>query len=166
MRWWSAALARPTYLCGEAKDDWIPLWPRTLYAERHTELQLGRRVRAIDTAARTVSLDDGSARSFGALLIATGADPVRLPIPGANSVQVLYLRTYADSRAIVERARTARRVVVAGASFIGLEVSAALRARNIDVEVVAPDQLPLDRIMGADVGRLIKSVHEAHGVRF
>jgi len=154
------------YLSGEAKDDWIPLWPRTLYAERHIDLQLGRRVTAIDTAARTVSLDDGSARSFGALLLATGADPIRLPIPGADSAQVLYLRTYADSRAIVERARTARRVVVAGASFIGLEVSAALRARNIDVEVVAPDQLPLDRIMGADVGRLIKSVHEAHGVRF
>jgi len=154
------------YLSGEAKDDWIPLWPRTLYAERHIDLQLGRRVTAIDTAARTVSIDDGSARSFGALLIATGADPVRLPIPGADSAEVLYLRTYADSRAIVERARTARRVVVAGASFIGLEVSAALRARNIEVEVVAPDQLPLDRIMGADVGRLIKSVHEAHGVRF
>ena len=154
------------YLSGDAKDDWIPLWPETLYAERRIDLQLGRRVATIDTKARTVSLEDGSTQSFGALLIATGADPVRLPIPGADSSQVLYLRTYADSRAIVERARSATRVVVVGASFIGLEVSAALRARNIEVDVVAPDQLPLERVMGPEVGQLIKSLHEAHGVRF
>lgn len=154
------------YLSGEAKDDWIPLWPEKRYAERRIDLRLKRRVTAIDTKARTVSLDDGSTHDFGALLIATGADPVRLTIPGADSSQVLYLRTYADSRAIVERARTAARVVVAGASFIGLEVAAALRARNIEVDVVAPDHLPLERVMGTDVGQLIKTLHESHGVRF
>jgi NADPH-dependent 2,4-dienoyl-CoA reductase/sulfur reductase-like enzyme/nitrite reductase/ring-hydroxylating ferredoxin subunit len=154
------------YLAGEAQDDWIPLWPSEVYSDRHIDLVLQRRVTSIDPGARAVSLDDGSRRDFGALLIATGADPVRLPIPGANSAQVLYLRSYADARAIVERARTAKHVVVVGASFIGLEVSASLRARGISVDVVARDTVPLGRVMGMEVGRLVQSLHEAQGVRF
>src|SRR5438874_3238227 len=101
------------YLAGEAQDDWIPLWPPEFYAERGIELVLGKRVSAIDTAGRTVQLEDGSQRAFASLLLATGADPVRPPIPGATGEQVMYLRSFRDSRAIVERARTARHVVVA-----------------------------------------------------
>jgi len=115
---------------------------------------------------RAVQLDDGSRHEFGALLIATGADPVRPPIPGAESQQVLYLRSFADSRAIVERASSAKHVVVVGASFIGLEGAASLRARGIAVDVVAPEQQPLERVMGADVGRFVRGLHEAHGVEF
>ena len=154
------------YLAGEAKDDWIPMWPSEVYAERRIEVLLRTRVSSIDPAGRTVLLENGSRRDFGALLIATGADPVRLPIPGADSAQVLYLRSFADSRAIVERARTAKHAVVVGASFIGLEVSAALRTRGIAVDVVAPEHVPLERVMGADVGRFVQSIHESHGVTF
>src|SRR5262249_50090645 len=88
------------YLAGEAQDDWIPLWPPEFYVDRHIELVLSRRVSAIDAVKRIVHLEDGTERSFGALLLATGADPVRLPIPGATGAQVLYLRSFADSRAI------------------------------------------------------------------
>jgi NADPH-dependent 2,4-dienoyl-CoA reductase/sulfur reductase-like enzyme/nitrite reductase/ring-hydroxylating ferredoxin subunit len=154
------------YLAGEAQDDWIPLWPADLYADRRVDLVLESRAASIDTTARTVLLDDGSRREFGALLIATGADPVRLPIPGADSSQVLYLRTFADSRAIVERAQTAKHVVVVGASFIGLEVAASLRTRGVAVDVVAPEQRPLERVMGAEVGRFVQALHETHGVVF
>jgi len=154
------------YLAGEAQDDWMPLWPPDLYAERRVDLRLGARVLSIDPVARTVALEDGSRREFGALLLATGADPVRLPIPGADSPQVLYLRSFADSRAIVERARKATHVVVVGASFIGLEVAASLRARGVAVDVVAPERVPLERVMGAEVGRFVQSVHEAQGVVF
>jgi len=154
------------YLAGKAQDDWMPLWSAEQYADQRVELVTGRRVTGLDAKARTVTLDDGSTRSFGALLIATGADPVRLSFPGADSSQVLYLRTYADARAIVERANTAKHVVVAGASFIGLEVAASLRMRNIDVDVVAPDKVPMERVLGADVGRFVQSLHEAKGVRF
>jgi NADPH-dependent 2,4-dienoyl-CoA reductase/sulfur reductase-like enzyme/nitrite reductase/ring-hydroxylating ferredoxin subunit len=154
------------YLAGEAQEDWIPLWPREAYAERQIELLLGRRVSSIDPRSRTVGLDDGSLRGFGALLIATGADPVHLPIPGADSPGVRYLRSYADSRAIVDRARGAKRAVVAGASFIGLEVSASLRARGVAVEVVAPERAPLERVVGTEVGRFVQSLHEAQGVVF
>src|SRR5262249_33078878 len=100
------------------------------------------------------------------LLIATGADPVHLPLPGAEGSQVRYLRSFGDSRRIVEKAQTAKHVVVVGASFIGLEVSASLRARGIAVDVVAPDTVPLERVMGREVGRFIQTLHEAQGVVF
>jgi NADPH-dependent 2,4-dienoyl-CoA reductase/sulfur reductase-like enzyme len=142
------------------------MWPPELYAERRVELLLGSRVSAIDPAGRTVSLENGARREYGALLLATGADPVRLEIPGNNADRILYLRTFADSRAIVERAGGAKRVVVVGASFIGLEVSASLRNSGIDVDVVAPDSVPLERVMGVELGRFVQRLHEAHGVTF
>jgi NADPH-dependent 2,4-dienoyl-CoA reductase/sulfur reductase-like enzyme/nitrite reductase/ring-hydroxylating ferredoxin subunit len=154
------------FLAGEAQDDWIPLWPDDFYAERRIELVLGRGVVAIDPARRTVRLDDNSERAYGALLLATGADPVRLPIPGASDDRVMYLRSFADSRAIVQRAASARRVVVVGGSFIGLEVAASLRARGIAVDVVARDRAPLERVMGAEVGRFVRALHEKQGVTF
>jgi NADPH-dependent 2,4-dienoyl-CoA reductase/sulfur reductase-like enzyme/nitrite reductase/ring-hydroxylating ferredoxin subunit len=154
------------YLAGDAQEDWIPLWPRDLYAERHIDLQLGSRAESIDVASRTLVLENGSRHQFGALLIATGADPVRLPIAGAGSAQVLYLRSFADSRAIVERAEGAKHVVVVGASFIGLEVAASLRTRGVAVDVVAPEHVPLERVMGQDIGRAVQAMHQAHGVVF
>jgi apoptosis-inducing factor 3 len=154
------------FLAGEAQEDWIPLWPDSFYAEQRIEMLLNRRVTAIDTAQRTVRLDDGSERSYGALLLATGADPVRLPIPGADGPNVLLLRSFADSRAIVERAAQAKQVVVVGASFIGLEVAASLRARGIAVDVVGPESTPLERVLGAEVGGYVRSLHDAKGVVF
>jgi NADPH-dependent 2,4-dienoyl-CoA reductase/sulfur reductase-like enzyme/nitrite reductase/ring-hydroxylating ferredoxin subunit len=158
------------YLAGTAQDDWIPLRGPEFYADQRIELLLGTRVTAIDVKARQVRFGTGTGRdatrSFGALLLATGADPVRLTIPGADSPHVRYLRTFADSRAIIDEARTAKRVVVIGTSFIGLEVSASLRARDIQVDVVAPDQIPLERIMGPEIGRAVQRLHESHGVTF
>jgi len=110
--------------------------------------------------------EDGSRREFGAILLATGADPVHLPIPGADGDNVLYLRSFANSRALVERAQSAKHAVVAGASFIGLEVAASLRARGISVDVVAPDRVPLEKVMGNEVGQYVQSLHEGHGVVF
>ena len=152
------------YLAGTAQEDWMPLRPPEFYAEQRIELLLGSRVSSIDVGAKHVQLEDGSQRAFGALLIATGADPVRLPIPGADQVQ--YLRSFADGRALVKKASGATRVVVVGSSFIGLEVAASLRARGIGVDIVAPEQTPLERIMGPEVGRFIQALHEAQGVVF
>src|SRR6266851_1741525 len=154
------------YLAGQAQDDWIPLRPPEFYTEQRIELLLKSRVSSLDPAARTVRLEDGSQRAFGSLLIATGADPVRLPIPGAVGPRVHYLRSYADSRAIVAKARTAAHAVVVGASFIGLEVAASLRTRGLAIDVVAPKTAPLERVMGGAVGRFIQSLHEAKGVVF
>ena len=154
------------YLAGQAQDDWMPLRPPEYYTERRIDLLLGVPVSAIDVKEREVRLENGERRAFGALLIATGADPVRLSIPGANSSHAHYLRSFADCRAIIEKTRSAKHVVVVGASFIGLEVSASLRARGIAVDVVAPDRVPLERVMGEEVGRFIQDLHVAQGVVF
>jgi len=154
------------YLAGEAQDDWLPLWPADWYPERRIDLALGTRAERIEPATRTVLLEGGSRREFGALLIATGAEPVQLGIPGAETTDVLYLRSFHDSRTIVARARSAQAVVVVGASFIGLEVAAALRTRGVGVTVVAPESRPLSRVMGDEIGAFIQALHEAHGVVF
>jgi apoptosis-inducing factor 3 len=153
------------YLAGEAQEDWMPLWPPELYQERHVDLRLQARAVAVDPAGRTVTLEDGTRLDFGALLLTTGAEPVRLPLAGDRG-QVMYLRTFADSKSIVERAQNARHVVVIGASFIGLEVAASLRTRNVNVDIVSPDHVPLERVMGPEVGRFVQKIHEAHGVVF
>jgi NADPH-dependent 2,4-dienoyl-CoA reductase/sulfur reductase-like enzyme/nitrite reductase/ring-hydroxylating ferredoxin subunit len=166
----SAPYDRPNlskdFLAGTAQDDWIPLRSPEYYAERKIDLVLNARVSSLDVAGKNVKLENGRTQGFDALLIATGADPVRFEIPGAVESRIHYLRTFADSRAIVARAADARQVAVIGAGFIGLEVAASLRARGIDVHVVAPEKQPLERVMGPEVGAFIRRVHEEHGVRF
>jgi NADPH-dependent 2,4-dienoyl-CoA reductase/sulfur reductase-like enzyme len=154
------------FLAGTAPPEWIALRPAEFYAERNIELVLASRVTAVDVARRNVEIESGRQFEFDALLLATGAEPVRLDIPGAAADQVCYLRTFADSRAIVAKAPAARSVVVVGASFIGLEAAASLRARGIEVHVVGPERVPMARILGEPAGQFIQALHESHGVRF
>jgi NADPH-dependent 2,4-dienoyl-CoA reductase/sulfur reductase-like enzyme/nitrite reductase/ring-hydroxylating ferredoxin subunit len=154
------------FLAGTAPPEWIPLRPPEFYAERQIELLLQSRVTAVDIGRRRVEIDGGRQFNFDALLLATGAEPVRLDIPGASETQICYLRTFADSRAIVAKAATARCVVVVGASFIGLEVAASLRTRGIEVHVVGPEKVPMARVLGEPAGLFIQGLHESHGVRF
>jgi NADPH-dependent 2,4-dienoyl-CoA reductase/sulfur reductase-like enzyme/nitrite reductase/ring-hydroxylating ferredoxin subunit len=154
------------YLAGTAQEEWIPLRSSDYYRDRRIDLLLSSRVSSLDTKRQRIELENGTELEFGALLLATGADPVRLPMEGAADAQLHYLRTFADSKAIIARAASAKRVVVIGASFIGLEVAASLRARGIHVDVVAADRQPLERVMGAEVGVFIRKLHEAHSVTF
>jgi apoptosis-inducing factor 3 len=154
------------YLAGSAPEDWLPLKPSDFYKEHSIDLQLGGEVTAIDAEPRQVALADGRKIAFDKLLLATGAEPVRLPIPGADQPHVHVLRSLSDSRAIIADATTARHAVVIGASFIGLEVAAALRTRNLDVHVVAPERRPLERILGPEFGDFVRALHEEHGVVF
>ncbi|MGE0549927.1 MAG: FAD-dependent oxidoreductase [Kofleriaceae bacterium] len=151
------------YLAGTAPEEWVPLRDAGFYRANNIELVLGTRVAAIDPKAKTVRLADGSTRNYGALLLATGADPVKLTLGGD---QVCYLRTLADSRAIIERATSAKRAVVIGASFIGLEAAAALRARDLEVDVVGPEARPLEKVLGPELGDYVRALHEQHGVTF
>src|SRR5262249_58755425 len=97
---------------------------------------------------------------------ARGAGPTTLTTDGSRLPHVHYLRTLADSRAIIAELQTAKRAVVVGASFIGLEVAASLRARHVEVDVVAPEALPLERVLGPELGQFVRELHEEHGVRF
>jgi NADPH-dependent 2,4-dienoyl-CoA reductase/sulfur reductase-like enzyme/nitrite reductase/ring-hydroxylating ferredoxin subunit len=154
------------FLSGASSDQANLLRSQEFYKEHDIDLRLGARVVAIDVAARDVQLADGSRRPYDALLLATGAEPVHLDVPGATLPHVHYLRTLADGRALVASALMAKRAVIIGASFIGLEVASSLRARNIDVHVVGPEAIPMEKILGPEVGNFIRRLHEVHGVVF
>jgi apoptosis-inducing factor 3 len=154
------------YLAGKAPQEWVPLRPDSFYSENGIDLRLRTNVTGIDVSAREVVLEDGTRVAYDRLLLATGAEPIRLPAPGAELPHVRMLRSLADCRAIIERAAAARRTVVLGASFIGLEVAAALRARNIEVHVVAPGKRPMERVLGPQMGDFVRALHEEHGVVF
>ena len=150
------------YLAGNAPDEWIPL-----PLPDGVDLLRNDPAVAIDVRAKSVTTKSGRVVDYDALLYATGAEPSRLPIPGSDAPNVLTLRTLADSRAIIARVtsetKPAKRAVVVGASFIGLEVAASLVARGLEVHVVAPDKVPLARVLGEELGRFIAKVHEDRG---
>jgi len=152
------------YLAGEAPEEWLPLRTPESLAQNGIELMLGDEVRACDVPTKRVELASGKQISYGALVLATGASPRRLSIVGAE--KALTLRTLADTRAIIAKAEGARQAVVIGASFIGLEVAASLRKRGLEVRVVGPEEVPLARILGPELGRFVQNLHEAQGVRF
>jgi NADPH-dependent 2,4-dienoyl-CoA reductase/sulfur reductase-like enzyme len=154
------------YLAGEASDDWMPLRPPSYYSDQRIDLVLKSPVESLDVRQKQVRAADGTTYAFDRLLLATGADPVKLAVPGASDSQLSYLRTYADSRALVAKSASAKQVVIVGSSFIGLEVAASLRARGLAVHVVALEKEPLERVMGPEIGQFMRSLHEAHGVIF
>ena len=154
------------YLAGSAPEDWLPLRPDDFYRETNIDLRLGVEVASIDIKAKQVLLAGGEGIPYDRLLLATGAEPVRLPIPGSDQPHVHLLRSLNDCRAIIASAQGARRAVVVGASFIGLEVAASLRAREIEVHVVGLEQRPMERVLGAEMGDFVRALHEEHGVIF
>jgi NADPH-dependent 2,4-dienoyl-CoA reductase/sulfur reductase-like enzyme len=154
------------YLAGNAPEEWVPLRADDFYAEQRIDLRLKASVTGIDLRGHEVALANGSKVAYDRLLLATGAEPVRLPLPGMDLPHVHTLRTLRDCRAIIAQAGAAQRAVVMGASFIGLEVAASLRARNIEVHVVAPEKRPMERILGPQMGDFVRRLHEEHGVVF
>ena len=154
------------YLAGTAPEDWLPLRPDSFYADNGIDLRLNAEVIGIDVKAREVMIAGRDNLPYDRLLLATGAEPVRLSIPGADQPHVRTLRSAADCRAIIEAAEGARRALVVGASFIGLEAAAALRAREIEVHVVAPERRPMERVLGPEMGDFVRALHEEHGVNF
>jgi len=154
------------YLAGTAPEEWIPLRDAAFFKEQRVELVLGDAAVSIARKERKVVLQSGRELTYGALVLATGAAPRRLEIPGADGANVLVLRSLADARRIIEKAKSGARAVVLGSSFIGLEVAASLRARQVDVTVVSPDQVPLGRVLGDELGAFVRATHEAKGVQF
>jgi len=166
----SAPCDRPNlskdYLAGTAPEDWIPLQSAEFYAEKQIDLRLGCEVTVIDPKSRNVLTRAGEAIPYDALLIATGAEPVRLATPWATHPKVFTLRSLADARAIIAASADAKSVVLIGAGFIGMEAAAALRTRGLQVHVVAREEVPLERNFGHELGSLVTRLHQEHGVLF
>jgi apoptosis-inducing factor 3 len=154
------------YLAGNAPDEWIPLRGPEFYAEQGITFLLDDPAARLEPGAHKLVLRSGRELAYGALVLATGAEPRRLDVPGADGAHVHVLRTLADSQAIIAAAGSAKRVVIVGASFIGLEVAASLRKRGLEVTVVGPEAVPLARVLGDEVGGFVRRVHEQNGVRF
>ncbi len=154
------------FLAGEAPAEWMPLREDGWYKDHDIDLRLNTEITKLDLGARSAALKAGDPLSYDALVLALGADPRRPPIPGFDSPKVFTLRSLKDAEAIATAAKGARRVAIVGASFIGLEVAASLKHLGLDVHVVAPEEVPLARVLGDAVGEWIRSLHEAAGVVF
>ena len=166
----SAPYDRPNvskdYLQEPIPDEWMNLRPPEYYREQRIDLVLNSPVSSVDPRQKQVRLEDGRIYNFGAILLATGADVIKLPIPGARESDVFYVRTWSDAKVIFRRAETAKQVLVVGASFIGLETAASLRSRGLTVHVVAPGNQPFERTLGVEVGAFFRALHESHGIVF
>ena len=154
------------YLHGHAEPEWMPLRPEKFFNEHNINLLLNREVTRVDAGRKTITFEGGETMEYDSLLVATGGMPVRLNIPGADLKNVCVLRSFADADAIIETARSSRRAVVVGASFIGMEAAYSLCERGLEVTVVAPSQEPFETTLGREVGALFRRIHEDHGVRF
>ena len=152
------------YLRGESGRDQVYVHEEGFYDEHDIELRLGRTAEALDPAARRLTLDGGETLDYDALLLATGAEPRRLGIPGADLEGVLTLRTVADSDALRARLDRGGSVVVIGAGWIGAEVAASARQRGLDVALVDQVSVPLERVLGAELGAVYRDVHADQGV--
>lgn len=152
------------FLSGDADAADIPLRAADFYKQQNIDLRLGTKVTRIDPESRQVTLQDGGMIAFDSLLLATGAAPRHLTVPGGDAIY--YLRSFADSRALVAAATSGSSAVVIGSSFIGMEVAAALRKREVKVDVVTQETVPMQTVLGPELGAFIRALHEDNGVTF
>lgn len=153
-------------LNGTSQADDAILHTREDFAAQRIVVETRVNVSAIDPTARTVTSSDRRTWPYDALLLATGAEPKRLTVPGADLPHVHTLRTLDDARRLAEASQTAKRAVIVGASFIGLEAAASLRKRGLEVDIVSPAPLPMEKLLGESVSAQLRKLHESHGVRF
>ncbi|HMH47729.1 MAG TPA: FAD-dependent oxidoreductase [Solirubrobacteraceae bacterium] len=152
------------YLRGESPREKAYVHEQGFYQQHQIELETDATVSAIDPAQSRVTLADGRAFGYDRLLLATGAEPRRIPIAGSELDGVYYLRTLADCDMLRERLQVGGRVVVVGCGWIGSEFAASARQGGLEVTVVDPISLPLERLFGAEVGAFYRDVHRDHGV--
>ncbi|MFF9348241.1 NAD(P)/FAD-dependent oxidoreductase [Streptomyces sp. NPDC014734] len=158
------------YLSGKEERDSVFVHETAWYAGADIELHLGQPVTALDRVDRSVRLGDGTVVHYDKLLLATGAEPRRLPVPGTDLAGVHHLRRLAHAdrlrNVLTALGRDNGHLVIAGAGWIGLEVAAAARGYGAEVTVVEPEPTPLHQAVGPELGQLFTDLHRDHGVRF
>jgi 3-phenylpropionate/trans-cinnamate dioxygenase ferredoxin reductase subunit len=152
------------YLRGEKPAAKLYVHDEGFYADNGIELMTGTRVQSLDPGAHEITLAGGARMSYSRLLLSTGAAPRRLPLPGADLPGVAYLRAMGESDALRAAITAASRVVVIGAGWIGSEVAASARHLGAEVAIVAPEAVPLVRVLGPEVGGVYRDLHAGHGV--
>lgn len=154
------------YLAGTAAADWIPLQPAEFYQAHAIDLRLDCKVTSLDVATKQITTRAGDTFTYDALVLATGAEPIHIPLPGFDRPNVFRLRSLADANALLAGIADAQSVAIIGAGFIGMEAASALRERGLAVHVIAPETLPLQRILGPQLAEHLTGLHRAHGVCF
>ncbi|HUI68945.1 MAG TPA: FAD-dependent oxidoreductase, partial [Spirochaetia bacterium] len=154
------------FMSGEAKPEWMPLRSAKFYANQKIEVLTSTRVTAVDPRSKTVSLSTGQTMSYDKALLATGAIPRKLPVPGADGEACYQLRSFADGRLIVEAAASAKRAALIGAGFISMELASSLRKRGLEVTVISPEAVPFAKVVGEEVAAALRKRHEKDGVSF
>ncbi len=154
------------FLSGDAPPEWMPLRDDAFYKDHGIDLRVNTEATSLDPKAKTVTIAGGETLPYDVLILATGGEPRRPPVPGLHGEKVFPLRSLKDAEAIVKAAETAKAVAVIGASFIGLEAAAALRKRGLAVRVIAPETVPFEKLLGEEVGRWAQGLHEKKGVVF
>jgi 3-phenylpropionate/trans-cinnamate dioxygenase ferredoxin reductase subunit len=152
------------YLRGESERAKAYVHPEDFYARQEIELETGVTVTGIHAGASRVTLDDGRTVGYDRLLVTTGAEPRRIPVPGADLDGVYYLRTITECDVLRERLDAGGRVAVVGAGWIGSEFAASARQRGLQVTVIDPQPLPNARIFGSEIGAFYRDLHARHGV--
>jgi 3-phenylpropionate/trans-cinnamate dioxygenase ferredoxin reductase component len=151
------------YLRGESSFEQVLFQPLDFYAENDIETRFGVRVTRVDAAEKVVELDRGERVAYDALLVATGGQNRRIPTPGIDLEGIYSLRTVTDSDRISAEISPGQKAVVVGMGFIGLEVTAALRQLGVEVAVVDRNTVPLRRVLGEEIGRVVGEIHRDHG---
>ena len=154
------------YLAGTAPEEWIPLRDSAFYADSGIDLRLDTQIVAIEPGGRRAIARSGEHFAYDRMLLATGAEPVRLPAPGFDRDNVHVLRSLADARALIARAKAGARAAIIGSSFLGLEAAAGLRARGVEVAVVSTDSVPFAGLFGRDIGLFVQRLHQDNCVAF
>ncbi|MGE5496831.1 MAG: NAD(P)/FAD-dependent oxidoreductase, partial [Syntrophothermus sp.] len=154
------------YLAGVAPDEWMPLRPKEFYEQYGIEILMGKKVTLADTDNKSVHLDDGTVLNYDRLLLTSGSAPRRLQVPGDDFPNVFYLRTFHDADRIIEATENARKAVIVGSSFIGLETAVSLRKRKLSVTVVTPEKVPFEKVFGGEIGSMFLEAHRKNGVDF
>jgi 3-phenylpropionate/trans-cinnamate dioxygenase ferredoxin reductase subunit len=152
------------YLRGEKPAGKLYVHDEGFYADKGIELMTGTQVESLDPGAHEITLAGGARMSYSRLLLSTGAAPRRLLLPGADLPGVAYLRAMGESDALRAAIRAASRVIVIGAGWIGSEVAASARQLGAKVAIVAPEAVPLVRVLGPEVGGVYRDLHAGHGV--
>jgi len=152
------------YLRGDKPAAKLYVHEEGFYADNDIELLTGTRVASLDPGAHEITLQDGSRMPYSRLLLSTGALPRRLPLPGTEMAGVRYLRSMGEADALRDAIGAAARVVVIGAGWIGSEVAASARQLGAEVAIVAPEAVPLERVLGPEVGGIYRDLHAERGV--